>query len=57
MKAKHLKKIEKGFLMETYEIIFCRYKKTWQIWHPELGFMAAYREKERAIEYCKTLIN
>jgi hypothetical protein len=52
---KHLKKIYKGFLVESYEIIFDRSKKTWQIWHPDYGFMAAYRDKDRAIDYCRTL--
>lgn len=45
-----------GILFGSFEITYEGRKKSWQIWHPEYGFMAAYREKDKAIEYCKMLI-
>lgn len=54
-KNRNIKRIAKGFLVNSYEVMYDNCKKTWQIWHPEYGFMAAYRDKDRAIDYCKNL--
>lgn len=54
---KNIKRLTKGFLVKGYEVIFDNYKKTWQIWHPEYGFMAAYRDRNKAIDYCLSVEN
>jgi hypothetical protein len=46
-----------GVMVGTYEVIYCNTRKSWQIWHPENGFIAAYREKSNAITKAKELIN
>lgn len=45
-----------GTLVGAFEVTYCQTRKSWQIWHPDYGFMAAYREKDKAIEYCKMLM-
>lgn len=44
-----------GFIYGTYEVHYESRKKSWQIWHPEYGFMAAFRDKQNAVEHVKTL--
>ena len=44
-----------GIIISGYEIMYDKFKKSWQIWHPEIGFLAAFREKDKAITYVKNL--
>lgn len=58
MKAKFRKnKKDGGILVGVYEITYNRSCRTWQIWHPEYGFLGAYKFKDKAIERARKLFN
>ncbi len=54
--TKKYRKLNGMLIMGTYEVFYDKFKKSWQIWHPEIGFMAAYRYKDDALDYCRNLI-
>jgi len=56
MKAKFRKnKKDGGILVGVYEITYNRSCRTWQIWHPENGFLGSRRYRDDAINHVKQL--
>ena len=46
-----------GTLVGAFEVTYCQTRKSWQIWHPEYGFLGAYKFKDKAIEKARQLFN